>query len=102
MPTLKTIRLIFTFYKGFLLASIIITSCCGVIFWEYGLSVFRALFWLKISTLAISFYFINTYKAREYYYYHNLHLSKILLWCSILITDFLLFIFLIVLLHKLQ
>ena len=65
---LKTIRLIFTFYKGFLLASIIITSCCGLIFWEYGLSVFRALFWLKISTLAISFYFINTYKAREYYY----------------------------------
>ena len=99
---IKTIQLIFTFYKKFLLASIIITSCCGILFWEYGLSIFRALFWVKLCTLAITFYFINTYKAREYYYYHNLHLSKALLWCSILITDFLLFIFLIALLYKLK
>jgi len=100
MLSRKTIRLIFTFYRSFLLASVLITGCCLVLFWEYGLSIFVAIFWLKIATLAIIFYFINTYKHREYYYYQNLGISKVLLWSTTLIFDFALFIFLVVQLYK--
>jgi len=96
----KTIRLIFTFYKSFLLASLLITGACGVLFAEYGMGVFKVLFWLKTTTLAITFYFINTYKAKEYYYYQNLGISRVLLWSTTLIFDFMLFVLMVVLLYK--
>ncbi len=100
MQLLKTIRLIFTFYRSFLFASLIITFCCVILFWEYGFGIFTAIFWLKGITLAITFYFIHTRKAKEYYYYQNLGISKVLLWTSTLIFDFALFIFLVTQIHN--
>jgi hypothetical protein len=100
MKLLKTIRLIGTFYKSFLLLSVVITSSCMILFWEYGIDIFVALFWLKIATLAITCWFINSYKNKEYYYYQNLGISKALLWGATLIFDFVLFIFLIVQTYK--
>jgi hypothetical protein len=100
MRLIKTIRLIRTFYSNFFLVSVLITSCCLVLFWEYGISIFAALFWLKITTLAITFWFINSYRSKEYYYYQNLGISKVLLWTTTLIFDFALFIFLIVQMYK--
>jgi len=96
MRAAKTIRLIWTFYKSFLLASIIITACCVRIFWKYGFSTFLALFWFKVATLGLIYYFIDNYKSREYYYYQNLGISKVLLWAFTLTFDFALFIFLII------
>ncbi|MEO5594225.1 MAG: hypothetical protein ABIR15_21580 [Chitinophagaceae bacterium] len=100
MQLRKTIRLIITFYKSFFLAASLITACCLVLFYEYGLSIFAVLFWLKAITLGITFYFINSYKNKEYYYYQNLGISKALLWTTTLIFDFALFIFLITQLYK--
>ena len=71
MRLLKTIRLIFTFYRSFLLVSLLITAYCLGLFWQYGFGIFVTLFWLKIATLAITFYFINSYKSKEFYYYQN-------------------------------
>ena len=71
-----TTRLIWTFYRSFIFLSTLITVCCIVLFREYGVSIFIALFWLKISSLTIIYYFINYYKRNEYYYYFNLGLSK--------------------------
>jgi hypothetical protein len=76
--------------------SFLITATCLVLFWEYGFGIFSVLFWFKISTLALTFYFINNYKNKEYYYYQNLGVSKILLWSTTLSFDFALFIFLII------
>ena len=76
--------------------SFLITATCLVLFWEYGFGVFSTLFWFKIGTLGLTFYFINNYKNKEYYYYQNLGVSKVLLWSATLSFDFALFIFLII------
>jgi len=102
MRILKTIRLIWTFYRSFFLLSLLLTTCSLILFWEYGLGIFAELFWLKIVTLAITFYFINSNKNKEYYYYQNLGLSKGLIWATSVIFDFVLFIFLIILIYKLR
>jgi len=70
-------------------------SCLSA-FWNYGFSIFAGIFWLKVATLGLTYYFINDYKRNEFYYYQNLGVSKGLLWTSILIFDFALFLFLIV------
>ncbi len=93
----KTIRLIWIFYKSFLVLSLFINLCCISIFWNHGFSSFSVIFWLKMATLALTYYFINTYKNKEYYYYLNLGISKFLLWIVSLSFDFVLFISLIIL-----
>lgn len=102
MAVFKTIRLIWTFYKSFLLASLVITACCLSLFWTYGFSIFVAIFWFKIFTLALTYYFINSYKSKEYYYYFNLGVSKTLLWVVTLGFDLALFLFLIKQIYQLK
>ncbi len=72
MQLFKKIRIIWTFYQSFLILSLIITGSCISIFWKYGFAVFSQLFWFKIITLGLTYYFINSYKNKEYYYYQNL------------------------------
>lgn len=100
MRTFKTLRLIWTFYMSFILISTLITLCCLILFKEYGFSIFSTLFWFKIATLGLTYYFINSYKHKEYYYYQNLGVSKVLLWVTTLLFDFALFIFFIIQLYK--
>lgn len=100
MPLLKRLRLIFTFYRSFLLASVLITGCCLVLFWEYGMSIFNVLVWLKFITMGIIGWFINNYKSKEYYYYQNAGIAKGILWVVTLVFDFSLFLFLMVQLYK--
>src|SRR5579863_5130779 len=98
----KIIRLVWTFYKTFILASFIITACCIVLFWKYGISSFAILFWFKVTTLGVIYYFINTYRNREYYYFKNLGISKIFLWIVILTFDLMMFVLLISQTYKLR
>ena len=102
MRTLRTIRLIWTFYKGFLFASLILTAVCLYYFWLYGFTVFFEVFWLKTVSLAVTGYFINVYKAKEYYYYQNAGISKSILWLSIICFDLFLFLLLIIVENKLR
>ncbi|HZK63284.1 MAG TPA: hypothetical protein VFC34_04015 [Puia sp.] len=95
----RTIRLLWTFYKNFVFLSTLISVCCLVLFLEYGFSVFIDLFWLKVITSLIIFYFVDYYKRQEYYYYFNLGISKTRLWSPIFIFDFSLFILMITLAH---
>jgi hypothetical protein len=102
MPPIKTIRLLWTFYRNFILASGIITIYSLVLFVENGIRIFVGLFWLKIITLGLTFLYINQYKKRQYYYYYNSGISKLFLWVTTLSFDFTLFIILIILTYKLQ
>jgi hypothetical protein len=102
MSILRFARLIWTFYKGYFLFSALITICCIILFWEYGFKIFNELFWLKIGTLAISFVFINNYKKKEYHYYLNLGISRLMLWLLSLSFDIILFVILILLTYKLK
>ena len=36
--------------------------------------------WLKIATLYLTFYFIRTYRQKEFYYYRNLGIRDTVLW----------------------
>ncbi|QCR21518.1 hypothetical protein C1N53_03585 [Pontibacter sp. SGAir0037] len=67
-----------------------------------GYSLFAAVFWFKIISLGIIFYFINSYKSKEYYYYQNLGVSKVMLWGTTLTFDFTLFLFIIYHTHLLK
>lgn len=78
----------------------VITICSLSLFWKHGFDIFVGLFWLKIATLGATYYIINIYKNKEYYYYQNLGVSKTLLWVSTLTFDFAVFIFLIIITYK--
>jgi type III secretory pathway component EscU len=62
-----------------------------------GMAIFIALFWLKVFSLAIIFYFMKVYKSKEFYYYQNLGISRVTLWVSAFVIDFSLFVFLLIL-----
>lgn len=93
----KKITIIWMFYRSFILFSLIITASCLRAFWLFQFKVFFTIFWFKIITLAITYYFVDVYKRKEYYYYHNLGISKTKLWTVTLGFDFVLFISLIIL-----
>jgi len=95
MRLVKKIRLIGHFYRSFWLLSSLITAACMVLFWEYGFSIFSTLLWFKLATLFLIFRFIKSYKAREFYYYHNLGVSKMLLWGVTLSFDLLVYLILL-------
>jgi len=102
MEPLKHLRLILTFYRNFLLASWLITFICAEILWKYGMGTFTFLFWFKLFTMLVIFYFIKRNKSKEFFYYQNLGLSKTLLWWTSLSGDFLLFIFSLILAFKIR
>lgn len=79
MQYLKTIQLILTFYRSFLTTSFFLTALCIGIFWKYGIIAFTGIFWFKICTLILIYYFISGLKAKEFLYYQNLGISKWLL-----------------------
>jgi hypothetical protein len=70
------------------------------LFREYGMSIFTVLFWFKLATLGAVVIYIRSYKSKEFYYYYNLGLSGRMLWISTLSVDFLLYAFLLFLIHK--
>jgi O-antigen/teichoic acid export membrane protein len=95
MQLKKAIRLYWTFYKSFFISSLLITIICLQLIWKYGIGVYFGVFWLKVISFVFIFYFINTYKKGEFYYYQNLKISKLSLWAYTLTFDFLLFLFLL-------
>jgi len=96
----RTIRLLLTFYRGFFIPGFLITLTCSVLFREYGWSIFSTLLWLKLGSMALVFFFIRTYKNREFIYYQNLGLSRAFLWTTTLLFDFFLFLLLLSLVHQ--
>ena len=102
MPILKTVRLLFTFYKNFIAFSLVITLSGISIYWKYGLESFTALFWTKLITFGITYFVVHTSKYQEYFYYQNLGISRLLLWSVTLAFDFLLFIILIIITHQIR
>lgn len=87
MSPSKKIRLIAHFYRSWCLFSLLITLVCSGLLWEYGLPIFSTLLWFKLATLFIAYLFIKSYKSREFYYYQNLGLSKMILWVVTLSFD---------------
>jgi hypothetical protein len=60
--------------------TILLSLACACIFIGNGISVFAPLFWFKITTLALIYYYIREYKSREFYFYKNLGIGRRALW----------------------
>jgi hypothetical protein len=99
---LKAIRLIWTFYSGYAFASMVITLSCLKLNWDADFKIFGILFWFKASTLGLLYLYMNSYKRKEYFYYQNLGVSKIMLWATTLFFDFSLFLSLNLMAHNLK
>ena len=95
MKISRTIRLLLTFYRSFFLLNTLITVVCLFLFREYGFPIFFILFWLKLASLTLVFFYIRSYKHKEFYYYQNLGLSRELLWTITFCFNFALFLFLL-------
>ena len=87
---MKTVRLILSFYKSFAFVSILITLVSVIIVYlngSDGVLMIQWFFWFKLFTIGAIFYYTNSYKKNEYYYYKNLGVSKLMLWVPTLVFD---------------
>jgi len=89
----KTLKLAFTFYKGFFFTSLSITFLCLFIYrvWQVMPVILAILFWFKMATYLMTFFHIRAAKRKEFYYYQALGVSKTTLWVISFIVDFFLF-----------
>jgi len=88
---MKTINLLFSFYRTYALFSLLMTICCDYILYKWGINTLNTLVWFKVLTLSLAFLHIRNYKKYEMYYYLNLGLSKRVLWISTMAFDLILF-----------
>ena len=96
MSLMKKIKLYLTFYNTFNFASIVLSIICAYFFFLHGISAFSILFWFKIITLALTFFYIREYKANEFYFYKNLGISKKALWIFSICLDFIIYFVIII------
>jgi len=78
------------------------TLGCAYALHTNGIRIFSYIFWFRLITLGLIFYFVGEYKKKEFYYYENLGISKFVLWSVTIALDVLLFIILLTLTHKLK
>jgi hypothetical protein len=89
--SMRTLRAILSFYSSFAFVGFLLTAACLGTLYTTGLAMFTLLFWLKVGTMWIIYYFTDNNKNKEYYYYDNLGISKRMLWIPALSFDFILF-----------
>lgn len=97
---LRFIRIVATFYRSFFFASIVISSICISIFTQQGAAALPGLFWFKVATLGIIYFFVTAYLSKQFFYYRNLGISKFILWTTSFGIDLLLFIILMILVGR--
>lgn len=100
MRLFRKLRLLWAFYKNFFLISLIVDLLGAAILYKSGNSAFAPVFWLKSLTLGITFYVVDKYRYKEYYYYKNLGLPKRALWTTIAFCDLFIFMLLITQIQK--
>lgn len=92
---MRTVKLVWTFYRSFALVNFLVSLICVYTYLKYGehgIRILSTLFWFKVFTLGVVFYYINQRKTYEYYYYRNLGITKSKLWTAILTLEIVLFI----------
>ena len=98
----KKIELYFTFYKSFCFVSILISLVCAYYLFKSGPSAYSLLFWFKLISSGLIFYYIREYKSKEFYFYKNLGIGKKALWIFSAIFDFTVYFVVIIIALKLH
>ena len=93
---MKHITLHFTFFRSFCFASISISFLSALPLFTYGISPFVYLFWFKMITVVILYYFVKEYKSKEFYFYKNLGISKKALWIFSIVLDMIIYFVIII------
>ncbi len=96
MHAFHRLRIYHTFFRSFYAAGGCISLCCGWLFYRWGGGSLAPLLYFKLGTTAIVYYMVNRFKHREYYYYHNLGISKRRLWAFYEFCDLLVFVLLLI------
>lgn len=96
MPFINRLKIYYTFLRSFYISGCCISVCCGWLFYRWGSDVLAPVFYFKLFTAAIIFYAADRLKQKEYYYYHNLGLTKLKLWVFYEFCDLLLFVLLLI------
>lgn len=81
-----------TFYRGFILFSLLMDSILVYQIHQYGPGVFSIVFWTKLLSLLFTFMIVHPQSRKKYYYYHNLGFSVRQLWIPLLVVDFIILI----------
>ena len=91
---LLLLKAILLFYRGFCLITIMCSLGNAYLVHKEGLAMaFIVVFFTKILTNALVWYFYHTFLEEEFFFYYNLHISKSKLWAGAFIMDtFLMFI----------
>lgn len=88
---LKKAGILFKFYQFFIVFSLFISVCCLVTWLKFGWVAFQAIFWLKMISYFLIYFFISAYKKHQFFYFHNLGFSVRVLWVSTFAIDLLVF-----------
>jgi hypothetical protein len=97
---MRTLKLIARFYSGIFFVNLLITL--GSIPAIHAHKLLGAIFWFKLITIGIVFYFTASYKKKELYYYQNLGLSKLMLGVTTSLFDFLLWLIISIVAYQTQ
>lgn len=96
MDAFRRLKIYYTFFRSFYLAGFCISLCCGWLVYRWGDDLLQPVIWFKLLTAAVVYYLADRLKHREYYYYHNLGISKRKLWAFYELCDLLVFVLLLV------
>jgi hypothetical protein len=88
----RSARILITFYKNFVVLSLLLNVICNRLFFLFGFSIFIGLFWIKIISYLVAFFFVNSNKKNEYFFYQNIGFKRKFLWLTTTGFDFVLFI----------
>lgn len=92
----RNVRIIIVFYKNFIVLSLLLNIIFIRLFYLFGFSIFFGLFWIKILSYLVAFYFVNSNKKNEYFFYQNIGFKRKFLWTITIVFDFILFIITII------
>lgn len=77
-----------------------LTLISAAIYSQSGFSSLVPLTWFKLFTTAFLLYFVSHLHRDNFYYYHNLHISKKTLLLYAMITDLSLYFAALLIVHK--
>lgn len=56
------------FYRSIWVFSFLISLSCALTFYKFGLVSFTAIFWLKITSILLSYFSSKEYNKKKYFY----------------------------------
>jgi hypothetical protein len=96
---MQKIKLLFIFYRNYIIPSLMLTGLCCWIFISHGPATLSSLFLFKILTYAPIAFLVHERRKETYYFYANLGLGWRALYLGSMAPDLVFFILLLTALY---